>query len=59
MSTQPDTRGLWNSSCVNMLIEAIFIKYGKVPRRMIGITLQQHSIKKWAYSLHISTQILK
>ena len=46
MSTQPDTRGLWNSNCGNMLIEAIFIKYGKVPRGMVGITLQQHSVKK-------------
>ena len=45
-------QGLWS-------IETIFMKYGKGPRGLIGITLQQRSVKKWAYSLHISTQVLK
>ena len=51
-------RELWNGICSDMLIETTFMKYGKGPGGLIGITLQQGSVKKWAYSLHVLTQIL-
>ena len=35
------------------------MKYGKGPGGLIGVTLQHRSVKKWAYSLHVTTQILK
>ena len=35
------------------------MKYGKGPRGLIGIALQQLSVKKWGDSLHVSPQILK
>ena len=52
-------RGLWNGIWSDMLIETTFMKYGKGPGGLIGVTLQQRSVKKWAYSLHVTTQILK
>ena len=50
---------LWNSNWSNILIDRTFMKHGKGLRVLIGITLQQRSVRKWAYSLHVSTQILK
>ena len=50
---------LWNSIWSNILIETTSMKHGKGLRVLIGIKLQQRSVKKWAYSLHVSTQILK
>ena len=52
-------RGLWNGIWSDMHIETTFMKYGKGPGGLIGVTLQQRSVKKWAYSLHVTTQILK
>ena len=48
-------QGLWNDIWSDMLIETTFMKYGTGPRGLIDITLQQCSVKKWDYSLHVST----
>lgn len=34
------------------------MKHGKDPGALFGITQQQRLVKKWAYSLHVSTQPL-
>ena len=52
-------RGRWNGIWSDMLIDTTFMKYGKGPGGLIGVTLPQRSVKKWAYSLHVTTQILK
>ena len=48
--------GIWNVIGSDVTIESTFIKYGKSLGGLISITLQQRSVKKWAYSLHVSTQ---
>ena len=35
------------------------MKYEKGSRGLKGITLQQRWVKKWGYSLHVSTETLK
>ena len=35
-----------------MMIETTFMRYGKGPRGMIGITLKPETLKTWAFSLH-------
>ena len=40
------------------MIESTFMKHGKDPGALIGITQQRRLVKKWAYSLHVSTQLL-
>ena len=42
-----------------MLIETTFVRYGKGPGGIVGVTLQPNVVKKWANSFHITTQILK
>ena len=41
-----------------MFIETTFIRYGKGPGGIVGVTLQPKVVQKWANSLHICTQIL-
>ena len=50
--------GMWNVIGSDVTIESTLIKYGKSLGGLISITLQQRSVKKWAYSLHVSTQLL-
>ena len=42
----------------DMFIETTFMRYGKGPGGLIGITLKPEVVKKWAYSLQICTKIL-
>ena len=42
-----------------MFIETTFMKYGKGPGGIVGVTLQPNVVKKWANRFHITTQILK
>ena len=51
-------KGFWNAIWSDMFIETTFMRYGKGPGGLIGVTLDQTSVKKWANGLHISTQIL-
>ena len=52
-------KGFWNGIWSDMFIETTFMKYGKGPGGLIGITLNPVTVKKWANSLHICTQLLK
>ena len=51
-------RGYWNGIWSDMFIETTFMRYGKGPGGIVGVTLQPNVVKKWAYSLHICTQLL-
>jgi hypothetical protein len=51
--------GLWNGIWSDMFIETTFMRYGKGPGGLIGVTLNPRSIKKWANSLHTCTGLLK
>ena len=51
--------GQWNGIWSDMYIESTFMRYGKGPGGLIGVTLKPSVVKKWANSLHICTQILK
>ena len=42
-----------------MLIETTFMKYGKDPGGMIGITLKPKTMKIWALSLHTCSNDLE
>ncbi len=35
------------------------MRYGKGPGGLIGLTLNEQSVKKWAYGLHICTEIIR
>ena len=49
--------GYWNGIRSDMYIETTFMRYGKGPRGVIGLTLKQESVKQWANGLHLCTQI--
>ena len=51
-------RGYWNGIWSDMFIETTFMRYGKGPGGVIGITLKPKVVKKWAYSLQICTQLI-
>jgi hypothetical protein len=51
--------GLWNGIWSDMFIESTFMHYGHGPGRIIGITLKPSTLKRWALSLHIYSQIMK
>ena len=51
--------GIWNAIWSDMFIESTFMKYGHGAKGIIGITLKPTAIKKWAFSMHIYTQLEK
>lgn len=51
--------GIWNGIWVDMLIETTFMRYGKGPGGLIGVTLNPETVKKWSLSLHTCNNILK
>ena len=51
--------GYWNAIWSDMFIETTFLRYGKGPGGIVGITLNGRSVKKWANGLHICTQIIR
>ena len=53
------TPGIWNAIWSDMYIESTFMRYGHGPGGIVGITLQPSALKRWAYSLHICTQLTK
>ena len=52
-------KGFWNGIWTDMFIETTFMRYGKGPGGLIGLTLKPNVVKKWAYSLHAFTQVLQ
>jgi len=51
--------GLWNGIWSDMFIESTFMRYGHSPGGIIGITLKPSTLKRWALSLHICSQLVK
>ena len=51
--------GIWDGIWVVMLIETIFMRYGKGPGGLIGVTLNPETVKKWALSLHTCNNVLR
>ena len=51
--------GIWNGIWVDMLIETTFMRYGKGPGGLIGVTLNPETVKKWALSLHTCNNVLR
>ena len=51
--------GLWNAIWSDMYIESTFMRYGHSPGGIIGITLKPSTLKRWALSLHLCSQIVK
>ena len=51
--------GYKNEVWSDMFIETTFVRYGKGSGGIVGVTLLSNIVKKWANSLHITTQILK
>ena len=52
--------GYWNSIWSDMFIETTFMKYGKGPGGLIGVTLNPTTVKKWVNGyLHSNTGELR
>ena len=51
-------RGIWNSTWSNMMIGIIYMKYGKRPGGIIGVTTQPRTLKVWAKIQHIQNKLL-
>lgn len=49
--------GLWNGIWSDMFIETTFMRYGHTRGGIVGITLKPETLKTWALSLHICSQI--
>lgn len=49
--------GLWNGIWSDMWIETTFMRFGHGLNGIIGITLKPETLKTWALSLHICTQL--
>ena len=49
--------GFWNGIWSDMYIETTFMRYGHGPQGIIGNTLKQSAMKKWALSLHTCSKI--
>ena len=47
--------GLWNGLWSDMFIETTFMRYGKGPGGIVGVT--PSTVKRWALSLHITSRI--
>ena len=45
--------GIWNGIWSDMYIETTFMRYGKGPKGIIGITLKPSAVKRWAFSMHV------
>ena len=49
--------GIWNAVWSDMFIESTFMRYGHGAGGIIGITLKPAALKKWAFSMHICSQL--
>ena len=52
-------QGVWNGIWSCMMIESGFLRYGKGPSGIIGITLPPNTLEIWALSLHICSILSK
>jgi hypothetical protein len=51
--------GIWNSIWSGMALETTVMRYGHGPAGMIGITLNERALDRWATSLHLSSVMEK
>lgn len=49
--------GFWNGIWSDMWIETTFIRFGHGLKGIIGMTLKPETLKTWALSLHICSQL--
>lgn len=56
---QRHRRGLWNGIWTDMFIETTFMRYGHGPGGLIGITLNEKAVHRWALSLHTCSRLIK
>lgn len=49
--------GIWNGIWSDMYIETTFMRYGKGPKGIIGITLKPSAVKRWAFSMHVCCRV--
>ena len=47
------TPGMWNGIWTDVMFEMTFMRHGKGPNGIIGITLKPNTLKSWAMSLHM------
>ena len=52
-------RGLWNGMWTDMSIETTCMRYGHGPMAVVGITLGEHALCRWALSLRICSRLAK
>lgn len=52
-------KGLWNGIWTDMLIESTFMRYGHGRSGIVGITLKPETLKTWALSRHICSQLVE
>lgn len=52
-------KGLWNGIWSDMFIESTFMRYGHGRAGIIGITLKPETLKTWALSRHICSQLME
>ena len=50
--------GLWNGMWSDMFIETTFMRYGHGHSGIVGITFKKESLKKWAYSMPLCSQVV-
>lgn len=53
------TPGTWNAMWTDMMIETTFMRNGKGPRGIIGVTLKPNTLKTWALSLYSCSVLAK
>ena len=49
--------GLWKGIWSDMFIESTFMRYGHEAGGLVGLTLQQSAVSRWALSLHVCNQL--
>ena len=51
--------GIWNGIWSDMMIETTYMRYGKGPGGIIGVTTQPRTVQIWTESLPACTEVLK
>ena len=52
-------QGIWNGIWSDMMIETSYMKFGKGPSGVIGVTTKPRTVQIWAKSQHSCSRILK
>ena len=50
--------GLWNAIWMNIAIESTYMRMGKGPSGLIGVTTQERTVKVWANGDHLCKKLL-